>query len=107
MYTGLCECCSKPRNDCTQASNRRPPHSVDRDQPNRFTLLSEPSISNNDADTSEPAEAQFRSCAITIAPVTTSHKNIPRLIDDQLGEACELCKNFEVKSDIVACFSGC
>ena len=96
MYTGLCECCSKPNKDCTKANIGPRPLSAEEDQSNRFNQLFDSSISEDDADNFERVPVQCRSRAITVGPTMASQKNGPRLVDDQLGDACELCKSFEV-----------
>ena len=96
MYTGLCDCGSQPRKDCIKAKNSPRPLSAAKDQQNRFAQLFDSSISENDEENAGRVPVQCRSCAITVDPAKASHKNAPRLVDDQLGDACELCKSFEV-----------
>ena len=102
MYTGLCECCFKRQKGCVPIL---PP--VDTDQQNRFDLLSEPPLSDGCADRLESIASQYHSRAISVAPATPSNKHIPRLTDAQLGDACGLCKNFEVRSGNPSSFSSC
>ena len=97
MYTGLCECCYKPQKECIQANTSQMHRSIKKEQPNRFRLLSDSPFPTGHSDTLEPSVSQWPSHSTSVASANMDHRIIPRLIDDKLGEACELCRNFEVK----------
>lgn len=46
---------------------------------------------------------QCNSCTINVPPAIKTGKDIPRLVGDQLGDVCELCRSFEVMQDCTLC----
>ena len=93
IYTGLCECCAKPVEDCKRTSRDKGP-SVLR---NRFAALKvgttetcctpeEPLPSSNHEETcARESDLVLRRCDDT-----------PQLIDDILGDAIEIRKELQV-----------
>ena len=90
IYTGLCECCAKPVEDCKRTNERKRLENLR----NRFAPLKLGTIDNSYDDgierASEAKDARER--FDTVPPVD----DVPQLIDDPLGDAFAVCKELQV-----------
>lgn len=81
IYTGLCECCAKPVEDCKQASEQKGRDALK----NRYDLLKVGTTGAGDIEGATEGLA-------TVARV----EDTPKLIDDPLGDAFEVRKELQV-----------
>ena len=101
IYTDLCQCCARPRDNCKQIKPDRRPSSAEGDAivVNRFAAL-------NVGDPKEDAtcyteersrcgqyEDDLRETRVVHSDVKA---NTPQLVDDPLGDAFELHKEIQV-----------
>lgn len=93
---GLCECCARPRKDCERPNVGRSRKDNQPALPNRFALLGLHDSDDGFDPTHTQAGRQCDECARDIQEAVTESSTTPRLVDDHLGDAFDLCEKIQV-----------
>ncbi|ERF77085.1 hypothetical protein EPUS_06303 [Endocarpon pusillum Z07020] len=100
IYVGLCECCARPRKDCERPNLGRSHKDNQPALPNRFALLGLHDSDDGFDPTFTQAGRQCNECARDIQAAVTESSTTPRLVDDHLGDAFDLCEKIQKICDL-------
>lgn len=97
MYTGLCECCNKEMKACERNDRHLPPKDGGRSCLNRYDVLHTGVSDGHMISIDEEESDQCDECAREGGIAAPTVKALPRLVDDQLGDAFEILKQVQVR----------
>jgi hypothetical protein len=96
IYTDLCECCRKPKENCKLASLSSPFHGNKRTLANRFTALDFGSVDGDYLPTAKSTDGQCDQCARETSITITQESPTPQLVGDHLDDIFEIQKEVQV-----------
>ena len=95
IYEELCKCCQRPKDDCKQPT-KEPILKPAKPIANKFVLLEgAPANQEGEDEYGLKSEGQCQPCAKRLQSAHTTIAKAPRLVDDDLGTAFELCAELQ------------